>query len=126
MGCYPAMHLSMNSKHKTLVEVLREARQFLSRPDNDFAWSSWEDASAALSEIDGIISRIESGDMPQRSDIELLFLPTGPIQEVSVSSGWGQEFLDLASRFDRAVARSYGEDIFAQLGRLLPESWRPK
>ncbi len=116
----------MKSRHQPLVEVLREARRLLSRPDNDFAWSSWEDAPAALSEIDGIIVRIESGDMPGRSDIELLFLPTGPIQEVSVSSGWGQEFLHLASRFDRAVGRAYGEDVFVRLGRLLPKSWRPK
>jgi hypothetical protein len=116
----------MNFKRQKLIEVLREARQFLSRPDNDFAWSSWEDAPAALGEIDGIITRIESGDMPKRSDIEVLFLPTGPIQEVSVSSGWGQEFCELATRFDTAIASAYGEDVFAQLGRLLPESWRPK
>jgi len=30
-----------------------------------------------------------------------LFAPTGPIQEVSLSSGWGQEFLELAERFDK-------------------------
>lgn len=106
-------HVSMNSKRQKLVEFLREARQFLSRPDNNFDWSSWEDAPAALREIDGIISRIESGDMPKRSDIELLFLPTGPIQEVSVSSGWGQEFCELASRFDATVAQACGEDVLA-------------
>jgi hypothetical protein len=116
----------MNSKRQELVDVLREARQFLARPDNNFDWSSWEDAPAALREIDGIVSRIESGDMPKRSDIEFLFLPTGPIQEVSVSSGWGQEFCELAGRFDTAIARAYGEDVFTQLARLLPESWRPK
>jgi hypothetical protein len=116
----------MNAKRQRLIEVLREAREFLARPDSDFAWSSWEDAPAALREIDGIVSRIESGDMPKRSDIELLFLPTGPIQEVSLSSGWGQEFVELASRFDAAIERAYGADVFVQLGRLLPESWRPK
>jgi hypothetical protein len=116
----------MNSKRQKLVDVLREARQFLSRPNNDFAWSSWDDAPAALREIDGIIARIESGDMPKRSEVELLFLPTGPIQEVSLSSGWGQEFVNVANHFDTAIATAYGEDCFAQLGRLLPESWRPK
>ena len=104
----------MNSKREKLVEVLREARQFLSRPDNNFDWSTWADAPAAFLEIDGIVSRIEAGDMPKRSDIELLFLPTGPIQEVSVSSGWGQEFCELAGRFDTAIARVYGEDVFAR------------
>jgi hypothetical protein len=116
----------VNTKHQRLIEVLREAREFLARPDNDFAWSSWQDAPAAFREIDGIISRIESGDLPNRSDIEFLFLPTGPIQEVSVSSGWGQEFVDLASRLDAAVARVYDVDALGQLARLLPESWRRK
>jgi hypothetical protein len=36
----------------------------------------------------------------------VLFLPTGPIQEVSLSSGWAQEFLDLADRYDQAVAEA--------------------
>lgn len=93
--------------HQTLVEVLREAQGFLARPDNDYAWSSWEDAPVALREIDTIVSRIESGDMPSRSDLELLFLPTDPIQEVSVSSGWGQEFVELANRFDAAIEQAY-------------------
>jgi hypothetical protein len=110
----------MNSKCQKLVEILQETRQLLSLPDNDFAWSSWDDAPAALREIDGIIARIESGDMPPRAGIELLFLATGPIQEVSVSSGWGHEFLKLADRFDNAIARAYGDGVFSQLNRLLP------
>jgi hypothetical protein len=114
----------MNSKPQRLIDVLREAREFLACPGNDYAWSSWEDAPAALREIDGIIARIESGDMPKRSNIELLFLPTGPIQEVSVSSGWGQEFIELANRFDAAIEGAYRADVLAWLGRLLPESWR--
>ena len=28
---------------------------------------------------------------------------TGPIQEVALSSGWGDAFLDLADRFDAAM-----------------------
>jgi hypothetical protein len=101
----------MKSNCQNLIQVLQETRQLLSRAENDFAWSSWNDAPAALREIDGIISRFESGDIPKRSDIELLFLPTGPIQEVSVSSGWGQEFVELASRFDRAIAQAYDRDV---------------
>jgi hypothetical protein len=32
-----------------------------------------------------------------------LFAPTGPIQEVSLSSGWGDMFLELAKRMDAAT-----------------------
>jgi hypothetical protein len=27
-------------------------------------------------------------------------MPTGPLQELSLDSGWGAEFVDLADRFD--------------------------
>jgi hypothetical protein len=108
--------VSTNPKHQKLVAVLRAAREFLARPDNDFAWSPWEDAAAALREVDGFIERIEAGDLPERSAVELLFLPTGPIQEVSVSSGWGKQFLQLADQFDEAVERAYG---IGRLDRLL-------
>lgn len=111
--------MSTNPKHKKLIAVLREARELLSRPDNDFAWSSWKDAAAALLEVDGFISRIELGDMPDRSALELLFLPTGPIQEVSLSSGWGEQFLRLADRFDAAVERAYGTRLLGLLRQLI-------
>jgi hypothetical protein len=83
-----------------LVDVLREARALLSLPGNDFAWSSWEDAPAALAELDRQIAAIESGQLPPRLDLAVLFAPTGPMQEVSLSSGWADEFLDVAARFD--------------------------
>jgi hypothetical protein len=41
----------------------------------------------------------------------ILFLPTGPMQEVSLSSGWGDEFVALADRFDRARCVVAGKAI---------------
>jgi hypothetical protein len=80
-----------------LISVLKETRDFLARNENDFSWSSWENQSEALSEIDSVIANLENGKMP---DIRYLFGPTGRIQEVSLSSGWGEEFIELANRFD--------------------------
>ena len=95
--------MSTRTTQLQLVKVLREARELLARPGNDFSWSSWRDASGALREIDRLIETIESGEMPKHLDFEVLFAPTGPIQEVSLSSGWGQEFLAVAQRFDAAL-----------------------
>ena len=91
-----------------LVEVLREAQALLALPGNDFAWSSWEDAPAALAELDRQIAAIERGQLPPRLDVAVLFAPTGPMQEVSLSSGWAQEFLDVATRFDTVAQRVWG------------------
>ena len=90
---------------RELVEILREARDLLALPGNDFTWSSWEDAPAALAELDRRITAIKGGELPAYPDLAALFAPTGPIQEVSLSSGWAHEFVAVASRFDAVAER---------------------
>lgn len=87
-----------------LMIVFLRTREMLARPENDFAWSSWEDAAEALAEVDRIIAELRAGVLPDRDHLTMIFLPTGPLQEVSVSSGWGDEFLKLAGEFDIALA----------------------
>jgi hypothetical protein len=90
-----------------LTEVLRDARELLGRPENDFAWSSWTDGPHAIRELDALIAHLEAGERPQRLTLEVLFAPTGPIQEVSLSSGWAETFHALAGRLDAALAKAY-------------------
>jgi hypothetical protein len=89
---------------KKLVLVLEEAEQLLALEDNDYSWSSWEDHKQALSEIDGLLSSLRSGVLPGDLNLSIIFAPTGPMQEVSLSSGWGDDFLLLAERFEDAIA----------------------
>ena len=86
-----------------LIAVLREAQEFLAQPENDFAWSSWAGAEQGLDELSGHIAGLEAGQPPRRIRLETLFAPTGPLQEVSVGSGRGQQFLSMAKRFDAAM-----------------------
>jgi hypothetical protein len=89
---------------KKLISVFEEARDLLADPDNNFDWSSWSGHEDALKEVDGILSALRRDGLPERLFMEVLFAPTGPIQEVSISSGWGETFLSLAERFDEALA----------------------
>ena len=57
-------------------------------------------------EIDGHIRALLAGG-GNRVGMNVLFLPTGPLQELSLDEGWGDEFCALAERFDVAV-RAYG------------------
>ena len=90
-------------KADAVLEVLGETRQFLARPDNSFGWSGWANAEAALTEIDAVIEGIRSGAALDATHVGVLFAPTGPIQEVSLNSGWGDAFLALAGRIDDAM-----------------------
>jgi hypothetical protein len=86
------------------VSILEEARRLLAAADNDFTWSSWQDCDDALGEIDALLADVRSGTLPSTLVLNVLFAPTGPIQEVSLSSGWGDAFIALADRFDAAMA----------------------
>jgi hypothetical protein len=94
----------------TLLDVMLEARRLIALPDNDFSWSSFIDQEAALDEIDASIESLRAGDT-KTGGTGVLFLPTGPIQEVSLSSGWGDEFVALANRYDAAVATAQGHAV---------------
>jgi hypothetical protein len=86
-----------------LTAILRETQELLTRESNDFAWSHWRDAQEADAELEKYLRLIERRDYSQLFDLEVLFAPTGSIQEVSISSGWGQEFLSVVARFDKEV-----------------------
>lgn len=89
------------SDREELIAVLEDAKRLVTVPGNDFAWSSWQDAEEALAELDAQIAMVRAGDRSKRLDLRVLFMVTGPLQELSLSSGWGDAFLKLAERFDR-------------------------
>ena len=88
-----------------LVQVLVDARSYVARPGNDFSWSSWRSTEDALRELDAFIAQARAGRIDRPLDLETVFAVTGPMQELSLSSGWGKEFVALATRFDAAFVR---------------------
>ena len=84
----------------SLILVLESAIELVSLPENDFCWSRWQGAKEAIAEIDSLRKEILDGSLPERLTVALSFGPTGPLQEVSLSSGWGEAFLRVADKFD--------------------------
>lgn len=88
-----------------LATVLRRIVRLLSRPGTDVLWSGYETAADLRGEVEKYLIKIEAGDLFDDDEflgLRVLFAPTGPLQETSISSGWAREFLDLAARFDAA------------------------
>ena len=92
---------------RELLDILREARALLGRPGNAFTRSGWVDDGHAFWELDELMEVVGAGRLPSRSSLAVLFAPTGPIQEVSLSSGWADEYQALAARFDAVAERLY-------------------
>lgn len=83
-----------------IIQVLESAVELVEIPDNDFAWSSWESSDDAKRELNSLLGRVRAGDIPRQLDISVLFAPTGPLQELGLSSGWADTFLKISERFD--------------------------
>ncbi|WP_439864590.1 hypothetical protein [Pseudomonas antarctica] len=89
---------------ESLIHVLEAAIELISLPDNDFCWSSWENEAHATSELVGLLSTLKSGGLPEKMSLAVLFAATGPLQEVSLSSGWADVFLKVADKYDEVEA----------------------
>ncbi len=100
------IHEGINRGNPTesLIHVLESAIELISIPDNDFCWSSWNGEEEAKRELLGLISSIKNGELPEKVKIAVLFAPTGPLQEVSLSSGWAEAFLKIAEKYDEVEA----------------------
>ncbi len=88
-----------------LAEIIKSARALLLRSGNDFSWSPWESSVDIGPELDSFIATLQQGTLPEQARLLELFRSNGPIQNVSVSSGWTREFVALAERFDTVAPR---------------------
>ena len=87
-----------------VIELLLELRSYLALPGNQFLWSGWESTEEALSEVDRLILLAERGEPGIPMLLRSLFTPTGDVHEVSLSSGWSDEYRSLASRCDEVLS----------------------
>ena len=85
--------------------MLNEVLALLRRPSTDVAWSTYRTPEHAIRHIQSLRQRVVWGDPFALTQLSFLFMPTGALQEISLSSGWSEEFLSLSSRFDAASVR---------------------
>ncbi len=94
----------MPSVADNLISILEDATLLLSSKYNDYSWSSWDNSSEALAEIEPLITALKNGEGIDTSSISVIFNATGPMQEVAISSGWVKPFMELAKRTDDALS----------------------
>ena len=79
-----------------VADLLVELR---SRPQ-DTGWSSFDDENSLIREVERLASLVEEDKRSAAESLWLLFAPTGALQETALSSGWHDEYMALAQRFD--------------------------
>jgi hypothetical protein len=83
-----------------LLAVLGATRALVARSPHD-GWpvESPSDCAAVLDQMMAYL--ISPGSPPCPEDAGIQYAPTGPLQEIAIANGWQDEYLALASEFDR-------------------------
>lgn len=89
-----------------LLVLLSELRQFIDATHTDVTWSSYEKVEDVICKLDRLQHQLKVEDKEVISELIVLFAPTGAFQEISIHSGWGDEFLKLAMRFEDILAQT--------------------
>lgn len=64
-------------------------------------WSGYQTAQDLLNDLDIKIAKVRACNYNVLEELHVLFLPTCCFQDISISNGWGDEFLVIAAEFDR-------------------------
>ncbi|MCQ4922202.1 hypothetical protein NE686_03840 [Tissierella carlieri] len=83
-----------------VIEVLERVKFILNNYQNDLTYSSYNCEQELIDELDCYIEQIKDDDFSRTDDILLLFAPTGNLQEISMDSGWGREYIKFADIID--------------------------
>ena len=87
-----------------LIKIIELIKNKIS-DSSDVTWTQYETAKEFRDDLDRYVARLKINDKSCLEDLNVLFAPTGSLQEHSISNGWSDEYLRLAEQFDKI---SYG------------------
>lgn len=84
------------------AEILKQIKAFISK---DTVWAGFGNADKFLEELNQDIEKIENCDYQTLEKVHVEFLPTSTYQELSMSNGWSDKYLELSTDFDKIYER---------------------
>ena len=72
-------------------------------PDTDMIFTRYENVKDYTNYLEQLLIKIKTGDIEALYKLKLEFAPTGNLQELSISNGWGKAFLKIAEDFDDVI-----------------------
>ncbi|WIX80882.1 hypothetical protein QRX50_09005 [Amycolatopsis carbonis] len=88
------------TRGEQLCEVITGLLNILRTGEHDVTWSSYRSTDDAAAELEELKRRIKRGDAQAEQRFAELCLPTGALEEIAVSSGWGLAWVELTRRID--------------------------
>jgi hypothetical protein len=89
---------------KEIIDLLTEIKNKIT-DDSDVVWTRFNTVDELRKHLDNYILRLNQGDKKVINDINIDFAPTSTFQELSIQNGWSEDYIRLASKFDRLYER---------------------
>ena len=89
---------------REIIHLLTEIKAKIT-DDSDVVWTRFNTVDELREHIDNHILRLNEGDKKVINDINVDFGPTSTFQELSIQNGWSEDYIILASKFDRLYDR---------------------
>ena len=86
--------------NENLIKLLNKIIELVSTRDTNMVWSTYDTKEVLILELKNYIQRLQNNDFSPIEQLINLFLPTGDLQEIAISSGWGEEYLSISKKFD--------------------------
>ena len=92
-----------NEKISAVIKILKNLKRIIETRETNIIYSTFDSIEDLIFDIDTHIQKLNDEDFSKIDDLILLFAPTSDLQEISISSGWSKQFLDISERFDRVI-----------------------
>lgn len=94
----------MNTYQEQILKLLSEVERIINSYEQDLVWSKYDSIEEVNADLAKFKAKVIEGDKTAIREIGYAFASTSSFQEISISSGWGQEFLKIAALIDTALA----------------------
>jgi len=87
-----------------VADILKQIKAFVSE-ETDTVWAGFDSPDKFLEEINQDIEKIENCDYQRLERVNVEFAPTCSYQELSMTNGWSDKYLELSKDFDKIYER---------------------
>ena len=91
-----------------LIRIINTVKSKIT-DDTDVVWAGYDNPDELREDIENDLKELKAGDLDKLDTFKAHFLPTATFQEVSLSNGWGDEFLLLAEKYDKLYEKTKKE-----------------
>lgn len=89
---------------QSLIDLIQTVREKIT-DETDVIWAGYDNPTDLQDEIDKELNELKKGNLEVLDNFKNRFLPTATFQEISLSNGWGDEFITLTDRFNKLYER---------------------